>query len=127
MEGDKLMISTGRDTYMTVWSITEKDGRISGRVSTSRKNKKDDTYVNSNWNARFVGNASEKAKTLPERTKIKVQAGDSSIENVYLAPQGDKPATSYLTVTIFDFEVVNSNGTPATDGINQVTDDDLPF
>jgi hypothetical protein len=118
------MISTGRDTYMTVWSIAEKDGKISGRVSTSRKNKQNDTYVNSNWNVRFVGNALEKAKTLTEKSRIKVKAGDSTIENVYLAPQGDKPATSYLSVTIFDFEDASEN---KSDNSGKVTDDDLPF
>lgn len=120
------MISTGRDNYMTIWSITEKDGKISGRASTSRKNKQNDTYVNSNWNVRFVGNALEKAKTLTEKSKIKIAPGDSSIENVYLAPQGDKAAASFLTVTIFDFENVSENK-PATDNMNAVTDDDLPF
>ena len=120
------MISTGRDVYMTVWSITEKDGKVSGRVSTSRKNKKNDTYVNSNWNVRFVGNALEKAKTLSEKSKIKVKAGDSTIENIYSAPQGDKPATNYLTVTIFDFEDANSND-GLSGGASQLTDDELPI
>ena len=33
------MLNTGRDNYITIWKITEKDGRYSGSATTSRKNK----------------------------------------------------------------------------------------
>ena len=121
------MISTNRDTYMTIWSIEEKDGRYKGRASTSRKNKKDNTYVNSNWNVSFVGSASEKAKTLVEKDRIVVKAGDLNVENIYLPENGDRKATSYLLVTIFDFEKQTPNGAETPKQTQPSNDDDLPF
>ena len=76
------MISTGRDTYMTIWSVEEKDGKYKGRASTSRKNKQTNEYQNSNWNVRFVGAAADKAKNLVEKDRIVIKTGDLSIENI---------------------------------------------
>lgn len=109
------MISTGRDTYMTVWSVTEKDGKYRGRTSTSRKNTKADEYVNSNWNVIFVGKANEKAANLSERDRIVVKAGDSRIENIYLPEKDGKPASNYVSVTIFDFEMAEPSNNAHSD------------
>ena len=103
------MINTGRDTYMTVWSVTEKDGKYRGRTSTSRKNTKDNTYVNSNWTVIFVGKANEKAANLVERDKIVIKSGDLRIENIFLPETDGKPATNFVSVTVFDFEKADSN------------------
>lgn len=119
------MISTGRDTYMTVWSVEEKDGKYKGRASTSRKNKQTNEYQNSNWNVRFVGAAADKAKNLVEKDRIVIKTGDLSIENIYLPESGDRKATSYISVTIFDFDKLN--GETTTNEVKPANNDELPF
>lgn len=120
------MISTNRDTYMTIWSIEEKDGRYRARTGTYRKNKKDNTYINSNWNVNFVGSAAEKAKTLVEKDKIVIKPGDLNIENIFLPEKAEGKPNSYLVVTVFDFEkqAPKTSDSPVQPANN---DDDLPF
>ena len=119
------MISTGRDTYMTIWSVEEKNGKYKGRGSTSRKNKQTNEYQNSNWNLSFVGTAAQKAATLAEKDRIAIKAGDLSIENIFLPENGERKATTLLIVTIFDFEKQGQqNTTPKT--VNEDSDE-LPF
>lgn len=116
------MISTNRDTYMTIWSIEENNGKYRGRGSTSKKNK-DGTYSNSNWNnIYFVADAAEKASKLQERDRIVVKPGDIIVENIYLPEKGDKKASTYLRVTIFNFDKLDSNTQAATTNNN-----DLPL
>ena len=118
------MISTGRDVYMTVWSLKQADSGnyIEGQVSTSRKNKSDDTYVNSNWRVRFVGQANEKAKGLSPRERIIVKPGDLTIEHIYLKADEEKglQAKDFYTVTVFNFEGANSDS-------KQTDSDELPI
>ncbi len=120
------MISTNRDTYMTIWSVEEKNGMYKGRASTSRKNKKDNTYINSNWNVRFVGSAAEKASGLVEKDRITVKPGDLNVENIYLPEDGERKASTYLVVTIFDFEKQSAqNNSMST--VQPANSDELPF
>lgn len=116
------MLNTGRDNYITIWKITEKDGRYSGSATTSRKNKQTGEYINSYWNVRFVGSAQEKAKTLTEKDRIIVHAGDLNIENTSYKKEGQDKPQNYLSVTIFDFEPNNSQSSNTSDN-----PDDLPF
>ena len=67
------MIRTGSDTYFTIWSVAEKDGKYTGKGSTSRKDNRDGSYINSNWNIKFVKDAAQKAAALNERDRIVVK------------------------------------------------------
>jgi hypothetical protein len=79
---------------------TEDKGRyVQAKLGTSRKDKRDDTYINSNWMARFVGDCVGLAKTLSKGDKITINKG--SIESVY---DKEKQRT-WTTVTVFEFEV----------------------
>ena len=124
------MIRNGTgDTYMTIWSVTEKDGRYSGRGTTSRKNKLDNTYINSQWNLRFVGTAAAKAETLAERDRIVIHSGNLQVENSEL-PQAQSDGTKryYLCVTIFDFDLANQATTKSVNTNDvQANNDELPF
>jgi hypothetical protein len=119
------MIRTATNNYFTIWSVNEKDGKYTGRASTSRKDSRNGSYINSNWNVRFVKDAAEKAKTLNERDRIVVAPGDMSIENVMLQADGDRKATSYLCVTIFNFDFQDGKKPEAEK--KQADDDELPF
>lgn len=119
------MIRTNKDVYMTIWSVEERDGKYKGRASTSRKNK-DNTYVNSNWNVSFVKDAAEKAATLKERDRIVIKPGDLSIENILLPEREDRKATSYLYVTIYNFERPNQTN-EVRESASTTNNDELPF
>ena len=124
------MIRCGRDIYMTVWTVENKDSKVTGRGSTSRKNQQNGEYVNSNWNLRFCGEAASKVQGLVAGTKIKINPANVNIENVYLPEKGDRKATNYLTVSIFDFELANGTGFSESTNTKQTTtqnDDELPF
>ena len=74
---------------------------------------------------RFCGEAASKIQGVTAGTKIKISPTNVNIENIYLPEKGDKKATNYLTVTIFDFELANGNtNTPQTVATNN---DELPF
>ena len=119
------MLNTGRDNYITVWKITEKEGRYSASVTTSRKNKQTGEYVNSYWNVRFVGSAQEKAKALKEKDRIIVHAGDLNIENTSYKKEGQDKPQNYLSVTIFDFDQNSTQG--SNESSTSDNPDDLPF
>ena len=53
-------------SYATVWKVEDKGKYCSGRISTSKKDKRTGNYVNSNWNVRFIGHSFEPAKALKE-------------------------------------------------------------
>lgn len=65
------MIYATSNSFFTVWRGEIKDRYAEFSLSTSRKDKRDDSYKNSNWNfVRFVGDAFEKCKGLKERDRI---------------------------------------------------------
>jgi hypothetical protein len=74
---------------------------VTANLSTSRKVKNEDgeKYEYMSWNARFVGNAFEKAKELKDKDVITIK--EAAIENRY-----DKENTKlYVNVIVFDFEM----------------------
>jgi len=104
------------NTTATVWEIYDKGKYVGARISTGVKDKKSGKYVNSHWNARFVGECVDLAKTLQRGERIKINRG--GIESIY---NKDKKQT-YVNVVIFDFEGSTSNFTPVEDD-----DVELPF
>ena len=75
-------------------------GRISESVKTGRKDAEGkDIYEFENWNARFVGNACEKAKNLPDKSKITLTAWAAR------NPYSKEKKRSYPYLLVMDFEV----------------------
>lgn len=110
-----------RPPFVTVWSVEDKGNYVQGRISTSEKdNREEGKYINSNWFARFVGDAKEPALALSERDRIKILSG--KITNV-LGGEGEN-RRSFLNVTIFNFEVLEGFGNNNQD---EPLDDDIPF
>lgn len=114
--------------FATVWHVEDKGNYVQGRVSTSEKDTREEgKYIDSNWFARFVGKAKEKALDLRERDRIKILSG--KITNT-LGGEGEN-RRSYLNVIIFDFELLNasntSNTAKETESELSFSDDDLPF
>lgn len=75
-------------------------GRISESVKTGRKDAEGkDIYEFESWNARFVGNACEKAANLPDKSKITLTAWAAR------NPYNKEKKRSYPYLLVMDFEV----------------------
>lgn len=108
--------------FATVWSVEDKGNYVQGRISTSEKdNREEGKYINSNWFARFVGNAKEKSLELKERDRIKILSG--KITNT-MGGEGEN-RKSYLNVIIFDYELLENTNNNITE--DNDLDDDIPF
>lgn len=97
------------NAYGTVFKVEVDERKVKARLSTSDKNK-DGDYINSFWNAVFVGGAYDLAKSLSDKDRIHINKCKISNED-YTTKDGDK--RSWLQVTIFDFEKLehsSSNG-----------------
>lgn len=88
------------NTYGTVFDVEVLEKRVKARLSTSQKDQ-DGNYVNSYWNAVFLGGAYDLAKTLGDKDRIHINKCKVTNEP-YTNKDGEK--RSWLQVTIFDFE-----------------------
>lgn len=104
------------NAYGTVFKVEVTDKRVTARISTSEKNK-DGEYINSYWNAAFVGNAYDLAKSLTDKDRIHINKCKITNED-YTTKDGEK--RSWLQVTIFDFEKLEHNS-PSVDNNNDTT------
>ena len=91
-------------TYFKDKNRADTDKTIFGRVSESVRTglKGDDgkdVYAYENWNARFVGKAYEKAKTLEDKTAIVLTNPD------FHNPYNQEKGRTYPSITVFDFEI----------------------
>lgn len=125
--------------YATVWEVKEGSGNYADvRISTSRKDPKDDKKYITDWNGyvRFVGAAKDKAIDLKKGDRIHVT--NFEVTNHY-----DKPKnTTYTNVAVFAVEeagartggndsVSTSSAATDKDGFmnipDSVEDEGLPF
>ena len=89
------------NTYGSVFKVEVEDKRVKARLSTSEKDV-DGNYINSNWNAVFIGKACcDIARTLTDRDRIHINKCKVT-NTVYTNKDGEK--RSWLQVTIYDFE-----------------------
>ena len=120
-----------KDAWATCWGVEVKSDTLTQvRISTSRKDKQTDEYVQDfSGFVAFVGTAAaKKAAALKEKDRIKL--GDVEVTTKY---DGDKNVT-YTNFKCYNFTTQNENGstssTPAEpqpsvdEGVNE---DRLPF
>lgn len=107
----------------TVFKPEIKGNLVKANLSTAKKDKKTDTWVNSNWSAVFVGkDALELAKTLGDKARITIEEGTVSNEP-YENKEGKKVYQNPQLI-IFKFSIEsNPNGVQA----DEFSDDELPF
>lgn len=111
------------NAYATVWETREHNGFIEARMSTRRKVKDSDDYVQdwSDW-VTLAGDARRIAE-LPARSRIKV--GDFAVTNKYDKEKGKL----YTNYTMYSFEEAaprNAASKPAAPAAG-VHEDELPF
>lgn len=104
------------NSYGSVFDVEDKGNYVKANFTTSRKDQ-NDKYVNSYWNAVFLGKAKDAAKELTDKDRIHVTSGGITKEP-YTNQDGKK--VSYPSVKIFEFEKLGSNGN------SNVKDDSKP-
>lgn len=116
------MIYANSNSYFKIWSLDESEKYTTVRMSTSRKNKMTDEWVNSNWQyVRFVGEAHKKCKMLSEGDKItNVRL---SIDNEPYKKDGETVYPKMYKLTVFDFDFVQDYRKPSKSA--QVDDADF--
>jgi hypothetical protein len=88
-----------------VWEVEDKGTYAVVSLGTSRKDKKSDSYKNSNWKfVRFVGNAYEGIMELPLKSTIVIKSGTIDIEE-YTDKDGNRAWPKQPKITVFAWEM----------------------
>ena len=116
------MINIKEGQWATVFRAEDKGKYVQATISTARKDKRTDEYINSNWFCRFVGKALDQARGLSDKDRIEIK--NAAIENIY----DKEKKRSYLNVVIFEFEMQQPKEKVEDGFIPVAADDDLlPF
>lgn len=99
------------NSYGSVFDVEDKGNYVKANFTTSRKDQ-NDNYVNSYWNAVFLGKAKDAAKELTDKDRIHVTSGGVTKEP-YTNQDGKK--VSYPSVKIFDFEKLEHSNNETKD------------
>lgn len=114
-----LNIKEGQRAF--VKKVEIKNNMVVGSLSTGRKGQ-DDNYINSFWNTRFVGKASDPATTLGEGDRIELTSAIMTKE------KSAKDGKYYDNLTVFGFEVISKGQAKEGNGFSPAEEeDDLPF
>ncbi len=96
----------------TVWKIEDKGNYTLVQMSTSRKDKKSNTYKNSNWSfVRFVGEAHKKANLLERKSRIVLKGAGLSKEP-YTDKDGKEVYPENPQFVVFNWEF-QEQGSPS--------------
>ena len=123
-----------KNNFATVWEVENHETYAIVKLSTSRKDKRDETYHNTNWSfVRFVGNAyNENLVNMPKQTRITIDGG---ISQESYEKDGERlwPKNPQVVVFHWDYPEEKSKN-EAPQGIdkppvvdNSNDDDDTPF
>lgn len=115
---------------MKIWEVEHSEKFSTVKMSSSRKNKMTNEYVNSNWNfVRFVGNAHEKSKKLERGSRITNMK--FSIDNEpYKNKAGETVYPTRPKIVVYDFEIIDDGANEKKNHKPEVDDGDfgeLPF
>lgn len=110
-----------KDCRAKVWELTVEQNYTRANISTSEKDK-DGNYVNSSWNASFVGKAFEKSKKITKGDNINILSGKVNVRTY----EKDGKKVYYTNVTIFDFDMANNKQSKAE--AKEITNDqEMPW
>ena len=119
-----------KDNYATIFDPDVHDKWVSANMSTGRKSKDSGEdgstkYINSYWNASFVGNAYKKAINLKNKDRIRIISGVITHEKSNKTNDSGTHRYFY-NVIIFDFENLSEESSEGFKDEND-TEGDLPF
>jgi hypothetical protein len=111
-----------KDNYATFWEDKTDDKGTTVKLSTSKKNEYNGktTYRNSNFYAKFVGDALNVIEDLHAKDRIKISGG---IEHVY----NKEKKQSYLNMVVWGCEKIVANNSNNNDYNPLEDDSELPF
>lgn len=125
--------------YARVWSISERNGYVTGNLSTSRKLKDSDRYETDfqDGYVSFFGACADKIKSvdIPDRKGVGIQILSCEVRNKY----DENAKRTYVNYNIYDFKFTGQKSeTPATKktpekkkeefmNIPDGVDEELPF
>ena len=117
-----------KDNYATVFDPEVHEKYVSANLSTGRKSKDvDDTgrtkYINSYWNAIFVGKAFEKAKNLNNKDRIHIMSASFTHEKSTKTDDSGR-YRYYYNLTIFEFENMTNHDDDSDNDSNDDSDND---
>lgn len=117
------MIYAESNSFFKVWEVDKKERECVLTLGTSRKDKRTDEYLNSNWGyVHFVGDAFEKACRLERGDRITSVKFGLSWEP-YTDRDGKKTYAKSPRMVVFDFEVADS--TKRNKPVDEISDDEL--
>ena len=108
-------------SYLKIWKVEDKGNCVKATTTTGKKDKRTDTWVNSNWIVTFVGECLNEAKNLKEGDKVTVLNG--IIENVW----DKEKSRNWLNVVVFKIECDENNTNATMQEVIDEDDDPLPF
>ena len=114
--------------FCKVWDVEVNDnGYAKVNLGTSRKDKKTDEYVNTNWwGVSFVGEAKEFGANLVKGDVVEIVSGQ--LDNVY----NKEKKVTYFNMVVFDAKKENNNKSepkvqPKQSEVIEEEDDSFPF
>jgi len=116
-----LQIEKGQKAFIKKVEVKEKF--VLATLTTGRKDKQTDKFVNSFWNSKFVGRANTSARELGEGDRIE-------ISSAIITKEKAKDGKYYDNLTIFEFTVLAKGQTKIQEGggfTPTEEEDDLPF
>ena len=101
------MIFATSNSFFKVWKIEQRDKDCIVQMSTSRKDRRTDEYLNSNWSfVSFVGKANEKIREMEKGDRLtNVQLGLSWEP---YEKDGERIYAKSPRMVIFDFDKVDA-------------------
>jgi len=116
---------------VTVWDLEDKGGYTLVRMSSSRYDKKEKEYFNSNWSfVRFVGTAHKKISSegLKREDRIVLKGAVFALEPYFV--NGEKKYPKFPTITVFNWERPSDDkdsGGGYKPPVVESDDDEMPF
>lgn len=115
------------DSYGMVLKLEDKGTFIKGRLATSEKDKRDDSYITSWWDLMFVGESLAGAKQLTDKDRIKITKGLAKVRE-YKDKDGNNRLSPSVTVFSFDkLENTKEKRADIAEKASESEQDKLPF
>jgi hypothetical protein len=96
------------DSFLTLWQIEDKGKFAEVKMTSGRKDKRDDSYKNSSWSfVRFVNDAFEKVKNCSERDRIRNLTFSLEWEP-YTDKNGQTVYAKSPRMVVFDFDMAEA-------------------
>jgi len=103
-----MALNIAENQRVRIWEVEDRDTYAIVKMGTSRKDKRDDSYKNSNWGfVRFVGKAYEKILDVEEKQQVWLKGATISLEPY--EKDGETLYPKNPQIVVFNFVVDDPN------------------